>query len=165
MWLRSTNNALKRCRFLFGKPVSLGKLEQNTLSLLVNNWHRLSFRPHLSCPITESYCVEGMSNFRVSTKKWRCRWIAIVCDYCTKQPTRGCTIGTHLLSPAVLRTVAWSWKLSDRANMWHKKMSILVRVSASCPCVLGFESRTGYQLFLHPVLHSLYSQFTPERYW
>ena len=61
--------ALKGCRLLFGKPVSFEELEQNTLSQLVNNWHRLAFRPHPLCPITQSYCVEGMSIFRVSTEK------------------------------------------------------------------------------------------------
>ena len=121
MRLSPTNNALKGCRLLFGKPVSFGELEQNTLSLLVNNWHRLAFRAHPTCPITESYCVEGMSNFRVSTKKWRYGRIALVCDYCSKQRTRGCTVGTDLLSPAVPLTVVRSLKLSDGGNMWHKK--------------------------------------------
>jgi hypothetical protein len=64
MWLSLINNDFKGRWLLFGKRICCRVFELETLSLL---W--LASLPYPVCPITKSYCIEGMFSFGVSSEK------------------------------------------------------------------------------------------------
>jgi hypothetical protein len=114
MWLSLINDDCLGRWLQLGERVYCSVSEHNTLSQHVNSWLWLASLLYPACPITKSYCIEEMSNFRVSSEKlrWEGGFVMVYDHSANKIPkvTKPRSDGTHLFPRAVPRFMHSSFR-------------------------------------------------------